>query len=263
MEDKDEALRLDLKTDVESIKERAFWCGIGPGARVLDVGCGSGKTSSILHELVQPGGEIVGIDYSEERINYAIKNFGQKSIVFKVVDIFGPVEELGQFDFVWVQFFLEFFQAEAPEIVKKLSLCLKPDGYLCLLDLDNNCLNNYQLTEPMESVINNIIKKLESDFNFDPYAGRKLYSYLYDINCRDIQVHIYGHHLNYGKIKFEDYFNWIKKIELTSRLATDIFKEYPGGYDSFLADYNKFINDNRHFIYSPLIICKGKKPVCK
>lgn len=34
-----------------------------PGARVLDVGCGSGYLVGILHELVQPGGTTVGIDH--------------------------------------------------------------------------------------------------------------------------------------------------------------------------------------------------------
>lgn len=260
MKDKDQIVRLDIKTDREAIIERARWCGIGPGAKLLEVGCVSGKTSSILHELVQPGGKVIGIDHSAERIRYAIENYGGKGIDFKVMDVLGPMEELGQFDFIWVQFFLEFFRAEAQSIVKKLSSLLNPEGHLCLLDLDYNCLNNYQLPEHMEKINSIIVGKMEMDHNFDPYIGRKLYSFLYDIKCRDIQVNLTAHHLIYGDIKPEDEYNWIKKVELAAHLSENIFKEYPGGLDSFISDYKIFLQDKRRFIYSPLIICKGKRP---
>ena len=56
MENPDESVRLDVKTDVEAVRNQAAWCGVKPGLRILDVGCGSGKTSSILHEMIQPQG---------------------------------------------------------------------------------------------------------------------------------------------------------------------------------------------------------------
>ncbi|MCU0822010.1 MAG: class I SAM-dependent methyltransferase [Spirochaetes bacterium] len=260
MKDRDQIKRLDIKTDPAAIKERARSCGIGPGARVLDVGCVSGKVSSILHELVQPDGEIVGIDQSPERIKYAAENFGNKGIDFKVMNILGPLDELGEFDFVWVQFFLEFFRAEAPEIIKKLSSCLKPNGYLCLLDLDNNCLCHYGFPEQINTVITKIIESSARNHNFDPFIGRKLYTYIYDAGYRDIEVNLTAHHLIYDEIKPEDEFNWIKKVELAARMAGDEIKKYPGGFDSFFEDYKKFLRDHRRFIYSPLIMCKGKRP---
>ncbi len=260
MKDQDQIRRLDIKTDPDAVKERALWCGIGPGSRVLDVGCVSGKVSSILHDLVQPGGEIIGIDQSEERIKYAIENFGKSGIDFRVMNILESLEGLGKFDFVWVQFFLEFFRTEAFDIVKKLSSLLKSDGFMCLIDLDYNCLNNYKMPEHMESINNKIINRMESNYNFDPYVGRKLYSFLYDLEFRDIKVHLSAHHLIYGEIQPEDTYNWIKKLELAANLSGDIFNEYPGGRDSFFLDYKNFIQDKRRFIYSPLITCKGKNP---
>jgi SAM-dependent methyltransferase len=38
--------------------------GVGPGDRVLDVGCGTGVDVLAIAELVAPGGEVVGIDSS-------------------------------------------------------------------------------------------------------------------------------------------------------------------------------------------------------
>ena len=79
MESLDEAIRIVLKTDPEALRKQAMWCGLRPGLRVLDVGCGPGKISSILHKMVQPGGELVGLDFSEQRIEYAGEHYGQKS----------------------------------------------------------------------------------------------------------------------------------------------------------------------------------------
>jgi 2-polyprenyl-3-methyl-5-hydroxy-6-metoxy-1,4-benzoquinol methylase len=45
--------------------------GIGPGMRVLDVGCGAGDVSFLLARLVGPSGEVVGVDRSEEAVAMA------------------------------------------------------------------------------------------------------------------------------------------------------------------------------------------------
>ena len=71
MESDDEALRLDLKTDPEVIEKLALWAGIKPGMRVADMGGGSGKATFYLHKLIQPGGETIGVDGSDQRLNYA------------------------------------------------------------------------------------------------------------------------------------------------------------------------------------------------
>jgi ubiquinone/menaquinone biosynthesis C-methylase UbiE len=59
MENSEESVRLEMKTDTETVRRQAEWCGIKPGMRVLDVGCGPGITTSILHEMIQPGGSII------------------------------------------------------------------------------------------------------------------------------------------------------------------------------------------------------------
>jgi ubiquinone/menaquinone biosynthesis C-methylase UbiE len=61
MENGNESVRLDVKTDPEAVRRQALWCGVKPGMRVLDLGCGSGKVTSILREMVEPGGSVLGI----------------------------------------------------------------------------------------------------------------------------------------------------------------------------------------------------------
>ncbi|KKL53603.1 hypothetical protein LCGC14_2273800 [marine sediment metagenome] len=262
MENPDEILRLEIKTDPESVRKQAFWCGIKPGMRVLDVGCGSGKASSILHELVQPGGEVLGVDSSEERIAYAKRQYDHdSSIDFRVYDLRHPLDGVGRFDLIWVRFFLEYFRQESPDIVKNLTTYLKPNGYLCLLDLDHNCLNHYQLPLQIEHLLNRFMEKLEQEYNFDPYSGRKLYAYLYDLGFRKIELKLMAHHLLYVEIKEEDVFNWYKKVEVVSFQIEMLFKNYPGGREAFFSDFKKFFLDPRRFTYTPLILCKGMKPL--
>ena len=45
--------------------------GVGPGDRVLDVACGTGKVTTDLYAAVQPGGEALGVDFSAGMIEVA------------------------------------------------------------------------------------------------------------------------------------------------------------------------------------------------
>lgn len=262
MENLEEAIRLEIKTDPEVIRKQARWCEVKPGLRVLDAGCGPGKTTSILHDMVQPDGEILGVDYSKERIHHAQEHYGRKpGIGFRVHDLRNPLENLGQFDLIWVRFVLEYNLAESPTIIKNLTDSLKPGGYLCLLDLDHNCLNYYELPDKMEDILFDMMRWVEQKHNFDFYAGRKLYAYLYDLGYQNIQMDLVAHHLFYGTIKDADVFNWLKKIEVTSTKTKGLLKEYPGGQDAFFESFTNFFLDPRRFSYTPLILCKGIKPL--
>ena len=262
MENREEATRLEIKTDPAAVKKQAQWCGIKPGMRIMDAGCGPGKTTSILHKMIQPGGTIVGVDYSENRINYAREYYSHlPGIEFQVHDLRNPLNGLGQFDLIWVRFVLQHDLAESPDIIKNLTACLKPEGYLCLLDLDYNCLNHYELPEKAEDILFQLMDELEKTFNFDAYAGRKLYAYLYDMGYRDIAVELIAHHLFYGEMSQEDKFNWRKKFEVVIVKVKDIFHNYPGGMEAFQTEFFRFFNDPRRFTYTPMILCKGKKPL--
>jgi 2-polyprenyl-3-methyl-5-hydroxy-6-metoxy-1,4-benzoquinol methylase len=213
MENQEEAIRLEVKTNRQSVMEEALWCGVTPGMTILDAGCGPGKTSSILSDMVQPGGSIIGIDYSEERIHYARDHYGSTGdLTFYVRDLRDSLTDLGMFDLIWVRFVLEYNRIESFDIVKNLTKCLKPDGMLCLLDLDYNCLSHYEMPPHCEALVKQIMTRMDDECNFETYAGRKLYSYLYDLGYRHISVRMKAHHLIYGAIHDGDVFNWIKKI---------------------------------------------------
>lgn len=260
MEHDEEAIRLDLKTDSSSVSKQALWAGIRPGMRVADIGCGSGKTTSYLHTLVQPGGEIVGVDASSARISHAVEQYATNGIEFVCRNFYDPLDGLGKFDFIWVRFVLEYHRSKSRDIVENLTQLLKPEGILCLIDLDYNCLSHFGLSARLENSINGIMEALEKDHDFDPYTGRKLYSYMYDLGYRDITVGVDTHHLIYGELNEVDAYNWAKKVEIAAKNSGYRFDEYAGGYDEFVEEFKTFFADSRRFTYTPIISCRGYKP---
>ena len=261
MESEEENIRLDIKTDPDAVRKQAGWCGVRPGMRVLDAGCGPGITTSILCDMVQPDGTAVGVDYSEDRIKYAREKYGRDSKVsFDVQDLRNNFNGLGRFDLIWVRFVLEYNRVESRDIIKNLAGLLNPGGYLCLLDLDHNCLNHYELPPQIAELLFRLMKRLDDEYNFDTYAGRKLYSYLYDLGLEDIRMDLVPHHLFYGETDDKDIFNWTKKAEVASAKLGDLFDDYPGGSKGFFEEFKRFLHDPRSFTYASLILCKGRRP---
>jgi SAM-dependent methyltransferase len=260
MESEDEALRLDLKTDPALVESQARWAGIRPAMRVADLGCGPGKTTSCLHRLVQPGGASTGVDYSSERIAFARDHYGQEKIAFVCRDIRDPMEGLGKFDFVWIRFVLEYHRDRSLEIVRNASQILDTGGIVCLIDLDYNCLSHFGLPPRLERSLQGAMGFLQDRWNFDPYAGRKLYSYLYDLGFEKLDVRVEPYHVIFGKPDPVSLYNWRLKVHVAARGSGYPFDEYEDGFAGFLREFEEAFADPRRFTYTPLICCRGVKP---
>ncbi len=261
MESDDEVLRLDLKTDGGIVEEHARWAGLKPGMQVADLGCGSGKTTWHLHKVAAPDGRAVGVDIAESRVDFARKQYGKSGIEFVCRDIGDSLDDLGRFDFVWVRFVLEYHRENSFKLVRNMMQLLKPGGILCLVDLDYNCLSHYGLSQRLEKTIAGIMHTLEAHADFDPYTGRKLYSYLYDLEFTDIDLKLAAHHLIFGELDSAAAFNWTQKVVVAAQNSGYSFDEYPGGYDEFYQEFESFFKDPRRFTYTPVIVCRGCKPL--
>lgn len=260
MENEEEALRLDLKTDEQTTASQARWAGLKPGMRVADIGCGPGKTTFILNQIAQPGGAAMGVDSSFQRIESARQNYHHETIRFVCRDIHDPLDDLGEFDFIWVRFVLEYFRSTSAQIVQNISKILKSGGILCLIDLDYNCLNHFGLSDRLKRSLWGVMNCLQENADFDPHVGIKLYSFLYDMDFKNIDVNLGSHHLIYGELNHVDAFNWTKKVEVAGRFSGYDFTEYEGGYDDFFEEFKNFFHDPRRFTYTPIISCRGEKP---
>lgn len=261
MEHDDETFRLEIKTDVRVVHRQAHWAGLKAGMRVADIGCGPGKTTKALFDLVTPGGSAVGIDIAPQRIMFAREHYSVEGLQFEHRNALKPLDDLGQFDFIWVRFMLEYHRTRSFDIVKNISRILKPGGILCLIDLDYNCLNHFGLPDRLAKTLRDVMHHLERNADFDPYVGIKLYSFLYDLGYTGIDVSITPHHLIFGELNEVDAFNWTKKVEIAVRRSGYEFSEYASGYSEFYQEFLDFFGNPRRFTYTPLIACCGRKPL--
>lgn len=260
MEDPQEIERLERKTDPAVVLKQANWAGLSAGMRVADIGCGPGLTSCILHGAVQPGGEVVGVDFSAERIQHAQKRYQQTGMSFQQEDFFGDLSSLGTFDFLWVRFVLEFHRSRATQLVANLSRLVRPGGILCLIDLDYNCLSHAGLLERVDKTIQDVVSGLEKKADFDPYAGRRLYGHLFDLGYHDIRLDMTSHHLIYGELNEAERYNWERKVLVAARRSGCDFSRYQGDFNAFAREFTSSFQDPRRFTYTPLISCCGRKP---
>ena len=259
-ESKDELARLENKTDQLLVIDQAKWAGLSPGMRVLDVGCGPGITTFALAEAAVPGGQVVGIDRSDERIAYAKANYGAPNVEFVQRNFFDDLSDLGEFDFVWMRFILEYFLKEAFQLTRHIAQSVKPGGILCLIDLDRNGLNHYGLSERLERNIQKATECLMKNANFDPFAGAKLPGHLFDLGFIDIQADVRAHHLICGDLSERDRLNFWQKLEFGGRRSGWTFEDYEDGFAGFEKEFKRYFSDKRRFFYTPLIISRGVKP---
>ncbi len=260
MEDPQEIERLERKTDPAVVLKQARWAGLEAGMRVADIGCGPGLTSHILLEAVKPGGEVVGVDFSVERIRHAKDRYQQEGLIFQQEDFFAGLDALGSFDFVWARFVLEFHRSRAVELVEILSRLVRPGGTLCLVDLDYNCLSHAGLPARVDDTIQDVIKGLEERADFDPYAGRRLYGHLFDLGYQDVRLDMSSHHLIFGELSEVERYNWERKVLVAARRSGSNFSHYPDGFEGFAREFTESFQNPRRFTYTPLICCCGKKP---
>ena len=101
-----------------------------PGARVLDVGCGTGVPTA--RQLVLAGASVTGIDISTVMLDLARENVPQAEFRLLDVEDLGDAE-LGEFDGV-VAFFslLMLPRAQIPGALERLHRVLRPGGWLAL-----------------------------------------------------------------------------------------------------------------------------------
>jgi hypothetical protein len=136
---------------------------------------------------------------------------------------------------------------------------LKVGGIACLADSDNNSLCHYGQSERLQNTLEDIMGRLMRDFNFDPYAGRRLYDHLYQLGFKNIDCMIEMHHLIYGELPEKDAYNWLRKVELTAKSLVASSRLTGETTTLFVDEALAFMRDPTRFTYTPLVVIRGRK----
>jgi cyclopropane fatty-acyl-phospholipid synthase-like methyltransferase len=112
---------------------------IGPGMRVLDVGCGRGDVTWLLARLVECDGAVVGVDQAEEALLMAARRDTPKGAArpeFIVGDLHALPASLGLFDAIVGRRVL-MYQGDAVKAVRALARLLLPGGVMVFQEHDS------------------------------------------------------------------------------------------------------------------------------
>lgn len=111
--------------------------GIGPGAQVLEPGCGTGRLTAILADAVEPSGRVVALDISPKMVEACRARLGRRrrvEIVRAAVEEY-PVEPAAFDVCVCHQVFPHFDDPAAA--LRTLVRSLKPGGRLLVVHFIN------------------------------------------------------------------------------------------------------------------------------
>lgn len=138
--DAEEEVRLGLQHRLWSAQAFAAWekAGIGPGTRVLDVGCGPGYAMADLCQLVGPTGRVVGIDVAP---GFVAAAQARCAALANATAVEGDVHTLaslgeGAFDAAFARWVLCFLP-EPERAIAVIAQRLRPGGRLCIQDYFN------------------------------------------------------------------------------------------------------------------------------
>ena len=109
-------------------------CGIGPGQRVLDLGCGAGDVTLLVAGLVGPTGHVVGVDRAAAAVAGARARaaaLGRRNVSFLESTI--DALDLPDVDAVVGRFVL-MHQAAPAEVLARAARFVRPGGVVAMME---------------------------------------------------------------------------------------------------------------------------------
>ncbi|MCI0727869.1 MAG: class I SAM-dependent methyltransferase [Chloroflexi bacterium] len=128
--------------------------GLAPGMRVLDVGCGTGDVSFLAAKLVEPEGQVIGVDKSPAATGLASQRAaeaGLTNVQFMTHDVTELVLD-EQVDALLGRLVLMYF-ADPAVLLRRLSQFVRPGGLVVFHELDSTATKSLPRCELFETAV--------------------------------------------------------------------------------------------------------------
>lgn len=135
---------------------------LGPGMRVLDLGCGTGRSLAHLSRAVGPAGEVVGVDYTRamlERARLRVEDAGLTNVRLIEADAADLALPPGSFDRVLCTYALSVIPRSRQALHRAVAL-LAPGGRIVVVDMKRMDPPTESLAPFWEQVVNPVYENL-------------------------------------------------------------------------------------------------------
>jgi len=257
MDDPREGRRLANKVNPSDWIQKYFEQYLRISKSVLDVGCGTG---SISNEICRrfPSMCVNGVDLSLNRLTEAQIYSGIRSPANFAVSLASELPYLdNSVDFVYSRFLLEYLPDRAKAVNEMYRVC-HPGGHVLLQDLDGQLVWHYPIEHGLQRDIDIVVAALEKT-GFDPFVGRKLFSFAYEVGLQNITVKVAPYHLFAGAIDKVNLALWDQKLSI----AMPLIQTALGSQEHALELKNRFLeylSRSDTFTYSIIFTVVGTKP---
>lgn len=150
------------------------FAGVRPGARVLEVGCGTGVVVRDLARAVGPRGRVVGVDRSRVLVRAAGQLLRgdslRRRVAFRVADGMRLPFRDGRFDATLAVTVL-LHVPDPMGVVREMARVTRPGGTVAVQDQD---FGTVAVTHPDRALTQRIMTEVAARVYADPWSGRGL-----------------------------------------------------------------------------------------
>ena len=143
--------------------------GAAAGARILDLGCGTGQLTRALAKQAGPDGEVMGVDADP---GIFPRHNTQPGLSFSCHRAGALPKSLGTFDLIYARFLFQHLPDPVGALRNAASL-LAPGGKIVIVDSDDGLILTHPLKPELDTMLETA-RTRQAAKGGDRYVGRKL-----------------------------------------------------------------------------------------
>lgn len=257
MEAREESHRLIEQERSNPSHSRLLAAGLRPGARVVDVGCGSGATIPAMLELIGPSGQITAVEPNDDRLDDARKLTSDDRVAFVKGSLPDTKLPSACADFVWSQFVFEYLPEPAAGLEEMIRIA-RPGGKVVVSDIDGAGLGLWPVPDVVQAGFPRFLKALAKT-GFDIEVGRKLFTMFHRAKLTQIRVHLSHLYLAAGTADRRLFNDWVQRFRVLAPIATPEFGSEEN-YDLFCRAYLGAVAAPDTLKFAIVLITEGTRP---